>query len=71
MLFEVGYLREDFLVDKFLGGLADQALIIIQIRGSENVFGTAGSDEECAAAIQNLRNGCRGHEVPPSDELCS
>ena len=59
--FQLGDLRHDFLLHEFFGGLADQALVIGEIRGSEDVFGAARSDEECAAAVESLGNGCRGH----------
>src|SRR5271154_6496481 len=59
--FEFGDRWDDFLLHEFVGGLADQALVVGKIRGSEDVFRAAGGDEECAAAIENLGNGCRGH----------
>ena len=65
--FELGDRGHDFLLHEFFGGLADQALVVGEIRGSEDIFGAAGSDQECAAAIEGLRNGCRGHLICASE----
>ncbi len=38
------------LVDKFLGGLADQALVVGEVGGSEDIFRRARRDQKGAAA---------------------
>ena len=39
----------DFLGDEFFGGLADQALIVGEFGGREDVFGARRFDQEAAA----------------------
>ncbi len=42
--FQLGDRGHDFFLHEFFGGLADQALVVGEVRGSEDVFGAAGSD---------------------------
>jgi len=52
--FQLGDRRHHFFLHEFFGGLAYEALIIGKIRRCEDILGTAGSDEESAAAIEDL-----------------
>ncbi len=46
-------MRDHFFGDKLFGGLADQALIVGQIGGSEDIFGRARCDQKRAAATSS------------------
>ena len=55
VLFELGDQRDDFLGDEFLGGLADQPLIVGEFGGSEDVFGARRFQQEAAAGRAGFR----------------
>ena len=61
MRLELGNYGHHFLGDEFFRGLPDQALVIGEIGGGENVVGRAGGDQEAAAAEKILRDGGSGH----------
>ena len=60
MLVFVGFQLRDvghyFLVHELLGSLADQALVVAEIRRCKNVIGRRRGNQERAAAIQGLRH---------------
>ncbi len=64
VLFELGNVRDHFLCEEFLERAAEEALIVGEVGGREDVFGAGGCDEKRAAAIQGLRNRCRRHTIP-------
>ena len=61
---QLGDIGDNFLGNEFLGGLADQALVVGEISGSEHILGGSGGDEKCAAAVESLGNRCGRHVVP-------
>ena len=61
---ELRHVGQNLFLDEFLGRLANQALVVGNIRGSKDVLGTGGRDEKGSSAIKSLGNRCRGHDVP-------
>jgi hypothetical protein len=49
-LFEIGNEGNHFVADKFLGGPANEFLIVGEVSGRENVFRSAGFHQETAPA---------------------
>ncbi len=50
VLFEIGNEGNHFVADKFLGGPANEFLIVGKVSGRENVFRSAGFHQETAPA---------------------
>ncbi len=57
MLLEIGNQRDDFLGDELLGRLADQALIVGEFRGRENIFGARRFEIGSCRRERQLRGG--------------
>ena len=55
--FQLGDRGHHFLLHKFFGGLADQALVIGKIRGSEDVFGAAGIIRNAPPRLRTCETG--------------
>ena len=64
MRFELRHVGQNLFLNEFLGGLADQALVVSDIGGSKDVLGCGRRDEKRSSAIESLGNRCRGHDVP-------
>jgi len=65
VLLELVRQRYDFLAHKFLGRLPDQLLVVVQVRGCENIFGPAGFHQKAAASRCRARHRGGGHVIPP------
>jgi len=61
LVLEVFDEREDFLEDKFLGGLPDKPLIVAQISGREDVARLRRFEKKTAAFCCGLRESSRRH----------
>src|ERR1700693_5347128 len=54
-------MRQYFLDDKFFRRLADQSLIVVQVRGSKHILGPRRFQQKTAALGSLRRSGCSGH----------